>query len=511
MTSVNIILLLCLPVFFAAGIAVRYIWAKVKLTSIEQQCIREQEDSRKKAEQERQEILLDGRNRILEEKKIQERENREIRLEQQKTKERLLSKEEMLDAKAVELDTLEDELNSKIKQAEKRIEDINTLEEEAKDKLESIAGLTRSEACNQLMAAMQDEARRKSQAIIRKIESEAEAEGDKIAQKIILSSMQRMAGVAVADNTITSLSLPNDDVKGRIIGREGRNIRSLETLTGVDIIIDDTPDAVVISSFNPVRREIARRSLELLVQDGRIHPSKIEETVARVEKETEKKIFEEGEKTIMELGLPTMSNEMIRSIGRLYFRRSYGQNILAHSRETAVIAGMIASELGLNAVMAKRGALLHDIGKGAETESEQGHAEYGADLAARLGENSMIVNMIRAHHNDVPAESLEAIVVQIADAISASRPGARSDTAENHIKRLDDLEKIALSFEGVEKAFATQAGRDLRIIVDNKSVSDTRAEEIAKGIADRISLELKFPGKIKVTIIRESRFVEFVS
>lgn len=504
MTIGNIILLLCLPLSFALGFALRYAYAKMKLTSIEQKCARTQEDSKKIAETIKQEILLEGRNQLLEERKAQEKENRELRLEQQKTEQRLIDKEVLLSQKQKDLENLKNTLDQKIKETQDR-------EEEAMSNLQKIAGLTESEAKKELMDAMQDEARRDAQVIIKKIEAEAEAEGDRLAQKLILTSMQRMAGVIVADNTVVSVSLPNDEVKGRIIGREGRNIRTLETLAGVDIIIDDTPDAVVVSSFNPVRREIGRRALEILVQDGRIHPSKIEEIVNRVTKEVEKIIFEQGEKTIMDLGLPMMSNEMIRCIGRLYFRRSYGQNILAHSRETAVIAGMIASELGLNATLAKRGALLHDIGKGADTDTEQGHAEYGADLAARLGENKTIVNMIRSHHNDVEPETLEAIIVQIADAISASRPGARNDTAENYVKRLDDLEKIAMSFEGVEKAFAMQAGRDLRIIVDNKTVNDAKAQEIGKGIGERISAELRFPGKIRVTVIRETRFVEFVS
>jgi ribonuclease Y len=298
-------------------------------------------------------------------------------------------------------------------------------------------------------------------------------------------------------------------MKGRIIGREGRNIRTLETLTGVDVIIDDTPEAVVLSCFDPVRREIARVALERLVQDGRIHPARIEEVVNKVTKEISRVIMDQGESVVFDLGINNMSQETIRALGRLYFRTSYGQSVLNHSKEVALLAGMIASEVGADSQLAMRAGLLHDIGKGIESESDANHAELGADLAKRLGEDPKVVNAILAHHNDVEPETPEAVIVQIADAISAARPGARRETLDNYIKRLESLEKIAMGFEGVDSAFAIQAGRELRIMVNNEKVSDEKAKEIAKGIAERIEAELRYPGRIKVTIIRETRVVEY--
>jgi ribonuclease Y len=298
-------------------------------------------------------------------------------------------------------------------------------------------------------------------------------------------------------------------MKGRIIGREGRNIRTLETLTGVDIIIDDTPEAVVISCFDPVRKEIARVSLERLVQDGRIHPARIEEVVTKVTKEITRVIVEEADKVLFDLGIHNMSQEMIRGLGKLHFRTSYGQNVLNHSKEVAVLAGMIASEVGADREIARRGGLLHDIGKGIESDGDANHAEMGADLARRLGEDPRVINSILSHHDDIEPNCIESVIVQIADAISAARPGARRETIDNYIKRLENLEHIAESFSGVDKAFAIQAGRELRILVNNESVSDDGAKEIAKGIAGRIEAELRYPGRIKVTIIREMRVVEY--
>jgi len=313
----------------------------------------------------------------------------------------------------------------------------------------------------------------------------------------------------VSEATVSSVSLPSDERKGRIIGREGRNIRALETLTGADIIIDDTPEAVVISCFDPVRKEIARVSLERLVQDGRIHPARIEEVVTKVTKEVNHIVAEEGEKVCFDLGFTNMSPEMVRALGRLFFRTSYGQNVLSHSREVSIISSMIAAEVGADVEIARRGGLLHDIGKGIVSESEAGHAEMGADLARRLGEEARVVNAIASHHGDVEPVCIESTIVQIADAISASRPGARRESLDNYIKRLESLEHIATSFDGVEKAFAVQAGRELRILVNSNTVSDDTAKDMARGIANRIEAELRYPGRIKVTIIREMRAVEY--
>jgi ribonuclease Y len=305
------------------------------------------------------------------------------------------------------------------------------------------------------------------------------------------------------------VTLPNDEMKGRIIGREGRNIRTLETLTGVDVIIDDTPEAVVISCFDPVRREIAKISLERLITDGRIHPARIEEIVQKVTKEISQKIFEEGEKVLFDLGLHNMNQEAIKTLGRLYFRTSYGQNVLYHSKEVAVISGMLAAEIGANREIAKRGALLHDIGKGVESDSDLNHAEIGMDLARKLGEDPRVINAIGSHHNDVEPSCIESVLVQIADAISAARPGARRETLDNYIKRLENLESIAEGFSGVEKAYAIQAGRELRIIVNHEAVNDDQSKDLAKLIAKKIETDLRYPGRIKVTIIRETRIVEY--
>jgi ribonuclease Y len=311
------------------------------------------------------------------------------------------------------------------------------------------------------------------------------------------------------DVSITSVSLPNDEMKGRIIGREGRNIRTLETLTGVDIIIDDTPEAVVLSCFDPVRKEIARVSLERLIQDGRIHPARIEEVVQKVRKEINQIVYEEGEKVIFDLGIHNVSQEGIRALGRLHYRTSYGQNVLSHSKEVAILSGMIAAEVGADRDIAKRGGLLHDIGKGIETEGDGNHAELGAELAKQMGEDPRVINAIISHHNDVEPSCIESVIVQIADAISASRPGARRETINNYIKRLENLETISESFEGVDKAFAIQAGRELRIMVNNESVDDQQARVLAKDIAKKIESDLKYPGRIKVTIIRETRVIEY--
>ncbi|MFW6234992.1 MAG: ribonuclease Y, partial [Spirochaetota bacterium] len=309
--------------------------------------------------------------------------------------------------------------------------------------------------------------------------------------------------------TVASVSLPNDEMKGRIIGREGRNIRTLETLTGVDIIIDDTPEAVVVSCFDPVRKEIAKKSLERLVSDGRIHPSRIEEVVHKVTQELSQAIYEEGEKICFDLGVHNMKPEGIRGLGRLLYRTSYGQNVLAHTREVATFASMLAAEVGADREIAKRGGLLHDIGKGIESQGDTNHVELGVELAKRLGEDERVINCIAAHHGDVPHSCPESVLVQVADALSASRPGARRETLDNYIKRLENLERIAEQFEGVEKAYAIQAGRELRIMVNHEQVSDSEAKDIAKNIARQIEAELRYPGRIKVTMIRETRIVEY--
>jgi len=506
--SLLLIIPLCLGCIIL-GWLVRWFYARFKLTSIEQKAVRLNQEAIKEAEAKSKELLLETRDLLLKEQQQQEREARERRSELQRTERRLLLKEENLERKQAELDVQKRQLTDKEAKNVQREKKLSEMEEGWMAELERIAGMSTDEAKQSIIESMQNEAKRDAQLIINKIEQEAQLKADKLARDIVVSSIQRLATEVSSEVTVSTVSLPSDEMKGRIIGREGRNIRTLETLTGVDVIIDDTPEAVVISCFDPVRKEIARVALERLVQDGRIHPARIEEVVAKVTKEITHVIAEEGEKVIFDLGIHNMSQEMVRALGRLHFRTSYGQNVLSHSKEVAILAGMIAAEVGADREIARRGGLLHDIGKGAETESDANHAELGADVAKRLGEDPRIVNAILSHHDDVEPSCIESVIVQIADAISAARPGARRETLDNYIKRLESLEQIAESFDGVEKAYAIQAGRELRIIVNNDSVTDDGAKEIAKGIATRIEAELRYPGRIKVTIIREMRVVEY--
>lgn len=501
-------ILLCL-VGIGLGWLGRWVYAKFKLTSIEAKAKRIEEEAIKEAEAKSKEILHETRDLLYKEQQQQEREARERRGELQRSERRLQQKEENLEKKQAEVETIKRQQLDKEAQLEERDKVLSEKEVACEQKIAEIANLSREEAKKLIIEAMQAEAEHDAQAILNKVEQETQAKADKLARDIVVTTIQRVATEVCSDVTVSSVSLPSDEMKGRIIGREGRNIRTLETLTGVDIIIDDTPEAVVISCFDPVKKEIARVALERLVQDGRIHPARIEEIVTKVTKEVTKITIEEGEKVVFDLGVRNISQETVKSLGRLYFRTSYGQNVLAHSREVAVIAGLIASEVGADVDIARRGGLLHDIGKGIETEGDANHAEIGADLAKRLGEEPRVVNAIESHHNDVDPICIESIIVQIADAISAARPGARRETLDNYIKRLENLEKIAVSFEGVDKAFAIQAGRELRILVNSDTVDDTKAKEIAKGIASRIEAELRYPGRIKVTIIRETRVTEY--
>ncbi len=509
MMTTIVVSLLCCIAGIALGFVGRWIYAKFKLTSAEQKAIRLSEEAVKDAEAQAREIILEGRDKLLKEQQRQEAEARERRGELQKSERRLLQKEENLEHKQQELDAIKRQLGERenaLAQKEKEAEEKSV---QLASELERVAGMSRDEAKDSIIEQMKLKAERDGQVYINKIRDEAQLQADKVARDIIVTSIQRLATEVSGEITTTSVELPSDEMKGRIIGREGRNIRTLETLTGVDIIIDDTPEAVVISCFDPVRKEIARVALERLVQDGRIHPARIEEVINKVSAEIGKIIVDEGEKVIFDLGIHNIGPELIRAIGRLYFRTSYGQNVLLHSKEVAILSGMIASEVGADAELAKRAGLLHDIGKGAETESEANHAEYGGELVKRLGEDPKVVNAVLAHHNDVEPASIEAIIVQIADAISAARPGARRESLDNYIKRLESLENIAKGFDGVDNAFAIQAGRELRILVNSDTVSDDGAKSIAQGIAERIEAELRYPGKIKVTIIRETRVVEY--
>lgn len=491
------------------GWIIRWFYARFQLSSSEQRAIRLNEDAIKEAEAKKREVLLEAKDELLRERNHQEREFRERRAELQKFERRLVQKEENLENKMNVCDRDRQALTNREGKIIEREGVLAELEEKWKTELQRVAEFSAEQAKELIIESMQVEAKRDAQVSINKIEQEAQLVAEKKARDIIVTSIQRLATEVSSDVSVTSVNLPNDEMKGRIIGREGRNIRTLETLTGVDIIIDDTPEAVVISCFDPVRKELAKVALERLIQDGRIHPARIEEVVQKVTKEINQTIFEEGERVLFDLGIHNMNPEGIRGLGRLHFRTSYGQNVLNHSKEVAVLCGMVAAEMGIDEEKARRCGLLHDIGKGIITEGDGSHAELGAELARKMGESKEVVNSIISHHNDVEPNCTEAVIVQIADAISASRPGARRETLNNYIKRLENLEKISESFEGVEKAYAIQAGRELRIMVNNDTVDDSSAKILAKDIAKKIEDELRYPGRIKVTIIRETRVIEY--
>lgn len=506
----NVFWVICLLLAgLLSGWIIRWLWARFQLSSVEQRAERIKQEAIKEAEAKKREVLLETKDQLIRERNQQERENRERRNEIQRYERRLSLKEENLDKKVAALDKQEQTLLNREKGIEEKESFLKGQEERYRMELERISGLSQEDAKKLIIQGLENEAKRDAQVIINKIEQEANLVAEKKSRDILVTTIQRLATEVTSDVTVTSVSLPNDEMKGRIIGREGRNIRTLETLTGVDIIIDDTPEAVVISCFDPVRKEIAKVSLERLIADGRIHPARIEEVVQKVTREISQKIFEEGEKVVFDLGLHNMAPDAIKALGRLHYRTSYGQNVLTHSKEVAVIAGMLAAELGANREIAKRGALLHDIGKGVETDSDQNHAEIGMDMVRKMGEDPRVVNAVGSHHADVEPSCIEAVIVQIADAISAARPGARRETLDNYIKRLENLENIAESFSGVEKAFAIQAGRELRIVVNNEQISDDQARDLSKLIAKKIETDLRYPGRIKVTIIRETRIVEY--
>ena len=506
----QLILYIGLPIAgIVLGWTIRWLYARFQLSASEQRAERVKQDAIREAEAQKKEILLEAKEQLIRERNQQERENRERRGELQRMERRLVQKEETLDKKGLILDEQEQAFSKREKAIIERETVLASEEERYRQELERISGLSAQEAKNLIIQNLENEARHDAQALLNKIEQEAQLTSEKKAREILVTTIQRIATETTSDITVTTVSLPSDEMKGRIIGREGRNIRTLETLTGVDIIIDDTPEAVVISCFDPVRKEIAKVALERLICDGRIHPARIEEVVQKVTREIQQKIYEEGEKVLFDLGIHNMSQDGVRALGRLYFRTSYGQNVLNHSKEVAVIAGMIAAEIGANRDLAKRAALLHDIGKGTETDSEQNHAEVGAEMARKMGEDARIVNAIASHHNDIEPESIEAVIVQIADAISAARPGARRETMDNYVKRLENLEAVAENFNGVEKAYAIQAGRELRVLVNNEKIPDSDVKDLARKIAKQIETDLKYPGRIKITMIRETRIVEY--
>ena len=491
------------------GWTVRWVYAKFQLSSSEQKAERIKQDAVKEAEAIKKELVLETKDQLLKERNQQEREFRDRRAELQKQERRLIQKEDNLDNKLGILEKQTQEIADRERGLKERDAALVEQEDIWRKKLEEVSQLTAEQAKQLIIQSMENEAKHDAQALLNKIEQEAQLSAEKKAREILVTTIQRVATEVTGDITVTSVSLPTDEMKGRIIGREGRNIRTLETLTGVDIIIDDTPEAVVLSCFDPVKKEIAKEALERLVMDGRIHPARIEDVVQKVTKDINQVIYDEGEKVLFDVGIHNMPQEGIRALGRLHFRTSYGQNVLQHSKEVAIIAGLIAAELGANRSLAHRAALLHDIGKGVESDGEGNHAEVGMEMARKMGEDPRVVNAIGAHHNDIEPTTLEAIIVQIADAISAARPGARKETIDNYIKRLENLENVALQFEGIEKAYAIQAGRELRILVNSDQINDEKAAELCRQITKKIETDLRYPGRIRVTIIRETRIVEY--
>ncbi len=474
------------------------------------------EEAKKEAGAIKKEAEIQGKDRIVQAKLDFEKELRDTRRDLQAQEKRLAVKEEGLDKRIESIERRESEVSRReqsIKGREKSVEEkqaeCDRLAIEAKRQIEQVAGLTREEAKRSIIEQMVEEAKHESAKRVRVIEEEAREEAVRKGQKIVALAIERLAGDFVAERTVTVVPLPSDDLKGRIIGREGRNIRALEAATGIDLIVDDTPETVIISGHNPIRREIAKLSLDKLLSDGRIHPGRIEEVVRKSEQEVDEAIREAGQKAIFDVGVHGVHPEIIKLLGRLKYRYSYAQNVLLHSIEAAFICGNMAAELGLNEKQARRAALLHDIGKAVDHEVEGSHAIIGAELARKYGESPKIVNAIAAHHEDVKAETILAPLVDAADALSGARPGARREMLETYVRRLEELERITNSFKGVEKSYAVQAGREIRIIVQHDTISDEDAARMAREIARKIESEMTYPGQIKVTVIREVRSVEY--
>ena len=464
-------------------------------------------DARRQAETIKREAEVEAKDEALKMRAEIETERKERQREVRDAEHRIQQREESLDRRTDSLDKREHQISSLQGQVEKRQRDVEAAEEEVNRRLVEVAGMSAEEAKTELLNNLKDEVAHESAAIIRDSEARTRAEADKTARSILSQAMQRIASEHTVENTVSTIQIPSDDLKGRIIGREGRNIRSFEQITGTNLIIDDTPECVTISCFDPVRREIGRVTMENLISDGRIHPARIEEMFAKAEKLVNQRVMEAGEQAAFDTGIHDMDPELVRTLGRLRYRTSYGQNVLNHSLEVAYLCGIMASELGLDPVPAKRAGLLHDIGKAIDREVEGNHAVIGADLARRFGENAAIVHAIEAHHNDVEPNSVLDVLVQAADAISAARPGARKETLDAYIKRLEKLEEIAMSYEGVERTYAIQAGREVRVMVEPDKVDEARTIVLAHEIANRIENELQYPGQVKVVVIRESRAI----
>ncbi len=498
-----------LPIGIFAGYTIRRRSAEKQIGSAEEQARKILEDGIKAADTKKKEVLLEAREEILRTKNEFDREVNERRAELTRQERRLTQKEENLDKKTEALEKKDETLTRKIKENTEAGEEIQRIKAEQFELLQKMAGLSAEEAKAQLVAELETEVRREQAIRLTELEEEFKEEADTKAKNIIALAIQRLAADQVAEATVSVVALPNDDMKGRIIGREGRNIRAIEQMTGVDLIIDDTPEAITVSGFDPVRREVARLALEKLISDGRIHPTRIEETVEKARREVDASIKTAGERATYDTGLHGFQPEMIKLLGRLKYRTSYGQNVLMHSIEVSLLSGIIADELGCDSTLAKRAGLLHDIGKALTQEVEGSHVQLGVELAKKFKESADVIHAIESHHGDVEPRTLLAMIVQAADAISAARPGARRENLENYIKRLTRLEEIANSFGGVEKSFAIQAGRELRIMVKPEQIKDDDMALVARQIAQKIEGELEYPGQIKVSIIRENRATDY--
>lgn len=496
-------------IFFRLGISYRKKIGEAEIGSAEDEAARILEEARKDAEDKKREVMLEAKEenhkiRIEFDKEMKERRSELLRQER-----RNQQKEENLDKKVESLDKKDELINKKLKQLQTKEDTIDQIKEDQMKKLEELSGYTAEEAKTFLLDSLTSQIQHESAKRIKEAEDEAKEESVKRARNIVGLAIQKVAADHATETTVSVVNLPNDEMKGRIIGREGRNIRTLETLTGIELIIDDTPEAVIVSGFDPIRREIARRVLEKLIVDGRIHPARIEETVESVKREIDNDIKEEGENATFETGVHGLHPELIKLLGKLKYRTSYGQNVLKHSIEVSHLAGVMAGELGVDIALAKRSGLLHDIGKAVDHEIEGSHVTIGADIAKKFKENRDVVHAILAHHGDVEPETVVAVLVQAADAISAARPGARRENIENYIKRLEKLEEIANSFSGVEKSFAIQAGREIRIMVKPEDIKDDTMPLIARNVVKRVEEELEYPGQIKISVIRETRSVDY--
>ena len=504
-----IALIVGLGVGVFAGITYRKKVAEAEIGSAEIQAKKIIDEGIKQAETKKKELLLEAKEDIIRAKNDNERDMKERRTELNQLEKRLVSKEESLDKKMESLEHRSETLNRKIKENSDLQEEIKKIRDSELSRLEHVAGLTAAEAKEEMLSKIESEVRHETAMRIIEIESEMRENAEMKAKEIISLAIQRCAADYSSEATVSVVPLPSDDMKGRIIGREGRNIRTIETLTGVDLIIDDTPEAITLSSFDPVRREVARIALEKLITDGRIHPSRIEEMVEKAKREVDLSIKQAGERATFETGIHGINNELIKILGRLKFRTSYGQNVLVHWIEVAHLSGIIADELGVDNTLAKRAGLLHDIGKALTQEVEGSHVQLGVDIARKYKENKDVIHAIEAHHNDVEPRTIIAMIVQAADAISAARPGARREDLDNYIKRLQKLEEISESFDGVEKAYAIQAGREIRIMVKPEEVNDEQMVLVARDIVKKIEAELEYPGQIKINVIRESRAIDF--